>query len=101
MIAQPAYLGQPTIIYQQPAQEAEPAKPEEPKLTGDPNQEFYCRELDGSWSLRTVTAIEKECRPGTWQTSVSGWPVFYRTGSKVGDDTHSKVTRLIRLIWQD
>ena len=79
MIAQPVYHGQHTIVYQQPAQAVEPAKPEEPKLTGNPAQEFYCREFDGSWSLRTATAIEKECRPGFWQSSESGFPVFYRT----------------------
>ena len=79
MIAHPFYHGQPTIVYQQPAQAAEPAKPEEPILTGDPKQEFYCRELDGSWSLRTATAITKDCHPGFWQSSESGYPVFYRT----------------------
>ena len=62
------------VYYKKP----EPEKAE-PKLTGDPNQEYYCRELDGSWSLRTTNAIYKECHPGFWQTSQSGWPVFYRS----------------------
>lgn len=80
MIAQPFYPVAHQMLYQpaQPAQAAEPAKAEEPKLTGNPNQEFYCRELDGSWSLRNMNAIMKECQPGFWQSSQSGYPVFYR-----------------------
>ena len=81
MIAQPVVpVAQSHQLYYQFVEPAkpEPAKPEPAKLTGDPNQEFYCRELDGSWSLRNMNAIMKECQPGFWQTSPSGWPVFYR-----------------------
>jgi len=89
-IPQPAMVPQPVVpfahqVYYQPVQPAkpepakpEPPKPEAPKITGDPKQEFYCRELDGSWSLRTMSAIVKECHPGFWQTSKSGYPVWYR-----------------------
>lgn len=76
MIAQPVVPVAHQLLYQ--PQPAEPAKPEPVKLTGDPNQEFYCRELDGSWSLRNMNGIMKECQPGFWQSSQSGYPVFYR-----------------------
>lgn len=89
---QPAYIPAEPMYYA-PApghgmyyQAAVPApKAEEPKSEpapspfGDPNTEFYCRELDGSWSLRTCTDIVKNCQPGFWQTNAkSGWPVYYR-----------------------
>lgn len=82
---QQAYIPQPTMVpqpvpvaHQMFYQPVEPAKPEAPKITGDPKQEFYCRELDGSWTLRNMGAIVKECQPGFWQSSKSGYPVFYR-----------------------
>lgn len=78
MVPQPVVPVAHQMFYQ-PVEPAKPeAKPEPPKITGDPKQEFYCRELDGSWSLRTMSAIVKECQPGFWQSSKSGYPVFYR-----------------------
>ena len=84
MIAQPVYPVAHQMFYQpaqavQAAEPAKPAKPEEPKLKGDPNQEYYCRELDGHYSLRTANAIYKECQPGYWQSSQSGYPVWHRS----------------------
>lgn len=46
---------------------------------GDKNAEFWCRELDGSWTLRTLTDIMNNCQPAFHQISESGWPVWYRT----------------------
>lgn len=94
---QPVYVPPPTMHYIAQPQPAvghhmlyepapaparfEPKKANpEPSPYGDKNTEFYCRELDGSWSLHTVTEIMNDCQPGFWQTNeVSGWPVFYRT----------------------
>ncbi|KAI4251704.1 MAG: hypothetical protein LQ352_004692 [Teloschistes flavicans] len=42
-------------------------------------QQFYCRELDGSYTLRTTTDIETSCQPGVWQTAKSGYPYFVRS----------------------
>lgn len=47
--------------------------------TPDPKQQFYCKELDGSFSLRTVDDIGKNAGPGFWQYGSSGWPFFTRT----------------------
>ncbi|KAL8831244.1 MAG: hypothetical protein Q9191_000964 [Dirinaria sp. TL-2023a] len=93
-LQQPVYMAAEPMHYAPAAnhaafyQAAAPApapKPEEPKSEpapspfGDPNTEFYCRELDGSWSLRTCTDIVTNCQPGFWQTNAkSGWPVYYR-----------------------
>lgn len=91
-LQQPAYIAAEPMYYAPASshaayyQAAAPApKAEEPKSEpgpspfGDPNTEFYCRELDGSWSLRTCTDIVTNCQPGFWQTNAkSGWPVYYR-----------------------
>ena len=47
--------------------------------TPDPKQQFYCKELDGSFSLRTVDDIGKNAGPGFWQYGSGGWPFFTRT----------------------
>ena len=44
----------------------------------DPAQQFWCRELNGVWSLRTCDDIMKNAQPGDWRDSKSGYPVFYR-----------------------
>ncbi|KAL9587259.1 MAG: hypothetical protein Q9203_003581 [Teloschistes exilis] len=44
-----------------------------------PTQHFYCRELDGSYTLRTRTDIETSCQPGAWHMAKTGWPYFIRT----------------------
>lgn len=44
-----------------------------------PNDEYYCRELDSSYTLRTVTAIMRDCQPGYWDRAKSGYPYWVRT----------------------
>lgn len=44
-----------------------------------PNDEFYCRELDSSYSLRTSTTIMRDCQPGYWKRGSSGYPYWVRT----------------------
>ncbi|KAL9594998.1 MAG: hypothetical protein Q9179_005157 [Wetmoreana sp. 5 TL-2023] len=68
--AQNAALAQGVGAYQQ--MQLAPANP-------TASQQFYCRELDGTYTLRTVTDIETSCQPGSWQTAVSGYPYFVRT----------------------
>ena len=41
-------------------------------------QQFWCRELDGAWSLRTVNECMTELQPGYWDKSQSGHAVFIR-----------------------
>lgn len=42
------------------------------------SQQFYCRELDGAYTLRTMTDIETSCKPGSWHRASSGYPYFIR-----------------------
>lgn len=42
------------------------------------NQQFYCRELDGTYTLRTMTDIETSCQPGSWHRAQTGYPYFIR-----------------------
>ena len=78
--------GQPLVGHQMFYQPAPaPAKVEEPKpgpdpsVLSNPNTEYWCRELDGTWSQRTATDVERNCKPGFWQKhAISGYPVFYR-----------------------
>ncbi|KAL8966611.1 MAG: hypothetical protein Q9183_003294, partial [Haloplaca sp. 2 TL-2023] len=42
------------------------------------SQQFYCRELDGAYTLRTVTEIETTCQPGTWHKGSTGYPYYVR-----------------------
>ncbi len=44
-----------------------------------PNDQFYCRELDSSYALRTGTAIMRDCQPGYWDYGSSGYPYWVRT----------------------
>lgn len=43
-----------------------------------PGQQFWCRELDGSWTLRTVNETMAELQPGYWDKSQSGHAIFIR-----------------------
>ncbi|KAL8739733.1 MAG: hypothetical protein Q9190_007490 [Brigantiaea leucoxantha] len=42
------------------------------------SQQFWCRELDGSYTLRTTTDIYTSCQPGNWYTAETGYPYFVR-----------------------
>lgn len=42
-------------------------------------QQFYCRELDGSYTLRTTTEIMQTLQPGHWTHAPSGYPYWVRT----------------------
>lgn len=44
-----------------------------------PDNEFWCRELDGQYTLRTMNTIMQSLQPGDWQRSTSGYPYFVRT----------------------
>lgn len=46
--------------------------------TAGPNNEYYCRELDGTYTIRTVNTIMNELQPGQWQRGSSGYPYFVR-----------------------
>lgn len=41
-------------------------------------QQFYCRELNGSYSLRTAREIQEDLQPGYWQAGSKGVPYFIR-----------------------
>ncbi|KAL9036122.1 MAG: hypothetical protein Q9214_006277 [Letrouitia sp. 1 TL-2023] len=44
-----------------------------------PSQQFWCRELDGSYTLRTMNDISTSCQPGVWQQATeTGYPYFVR-----------------------
>lgn len=43
-----------------------------------PGQQFWCRELDGSWTLRTVQETMSELQPGYWDKGQSGHAIFIR-----------------------
>ena len=43
-----------------------------------PGQQFWCREIDGSWTLRTVQDTMDLCQPGYWDKGQSGYPIFIR-----------------------
>lgn len=44
-------------------------------------QQFYCRELNGSFTLRSTNEIMESLQPGYWSTSsASGYPFWVRTG---------------------
>ena len=40
--------------------------------TSSPDNVFYCRELDGSWTLRTVNTIMNSLQPGHWAQGPKG-----------------------------
>lgn len=41
-------------------------------------QQFWCRELDKSYTLRTMTDIMENLQPGYWQPGDEGYPYFIR-----------------------
>lgn len=43
------------------------------------NEQFYCRELDSTYMLRTGTAIMRDCQPGYWDYGSAGYPYWVRT----------------------
>lgn len=44
-----------------------------------PDDQFYCRELDGAYTLKTGTTIMRDCQPGYWKHGKSGYPYWVRT----------------------
>lgn len=44
----------------------------------EPGQQFWCQELDGTWSLRTQNDIEENCKPGAWMPTASGTVAWMR-----------------------
>jgi hypothetical protein len=50
------------------------AVPYEPSGESD----VWCRELDGSYTLRSWTECMKDLQPGHWVTGVAGYPYFVR-----------------------
>ena len=42
------------------------------------DQQYYCRELDGSYTLRTPTDVMENLQPGYWKYSEEGYPYFIR-----------------------
>jgi hypothetical protein len=63
------------IASREGAYDAHEIAPHDPK----PDQMFWCRELDGSWTLRTAFTIENDLRPGRWQVDAQrGFLVFIR-----------------------
>ncbi|KAL1959435.1 hypothetical protein VTO42DRAFT_2238 [Malbranchea cinnamomea] len=43
--------------------------------------QFFVRELDGTYSLRTIQDIVENLRPGQWFQSREGYPYFVRAGN--------------------
>ncbi|EFE39360.1 hypothetical protein TRV_05953 [Trichophyton verrucosum HKI 0517] len=44
-------------------------------------QQWWCREVDGSYTLRTTNDIMENLQPGYWAYSSSGYPYFIRQAS--------------------
>ncbi|MCJ1328937.1 hypothetical protein MMC10_005614 [Thelotrema lepadinum] len=42
------------------------------------HDQFWCRELDGSYTLRTEMEIQKDVGPGYWQAGKKGIPYYIR-----------------------
>ena len=40
-------------------------------------EQFWCRELDGAYTLRTVTEIQ-DLKPGYWEAGKKGVPYYIR-----------------------
>lgn len=49
--------------------------------TPSANQQLYCRELDGTYTLQTVNKIRQDLQPGYWKESSSGFPYWVRTAN--------------------
>ena len=43
-----------------------------------PDAEFWCCELDGTWTVRTRETITLALRPGEWKYAVTGYPYWVR-----------------------
>ena len=43
-----------------------------------PDNEYYCRELDGTFTVRTVNTIMNHLNPGQWAYASSGYPYWVR-----------------------
>lgn len=43
-----------------------------------PDNEYFCRELDGTWTVRTVNTIMNHLNPGQWAYSTTGYPYWIR-----------------------
>jgi hypothetical protein len=46
------------------------------------DQQFWCRELDNSYTLRTAKDINDNLQPGVWQYGDEGYPFFIRQEKK-------------------
>ena len=46
--------------------------------TASPDNQYYCRELDGTWTLRTVDTIMNHLNPGQWAYGAAGHPYWIR-----------------------
>lgn len=43
------------------------------------NTTYYCKELDGTWQIRSTNDIMNNCQPGDWRNhSKTGYPYFVR-----------------------
>ncbi|KAL8685166.1 MAG: hypothetical protein Q9218_007936 [Villophora microphyllina] len=60
-----------------PVPATQPDPPQSPQNVPAAGQ-FYCRELDGTYTLRTTTGIVASCQPGLWKTTKTGYPYFVR-----------------------
>ena len=43
-----------------------------------PDNEYYCRELDGTWTVRSVNTIMNSLNPGQWAYATTGYPYWIR-----------------------
>lgn len=43
-----------------------------------PDNEYYCRELDGTYTVRTVNTIMNSLTPGQWAYASTGYPYWVR-----------------------
>lgn len=44
--------------------------------------QYWCRELEGDWTLRTVEEIDRECKLGFWTYTNEGHPFYTRMAPK-------------------
>ena len=42
------------------------------------DEQFWCLELGGTYTLRTMNDIQKNCQPGMWQMGSAGYPYFIK-----------------------
>ena len=43
-----------------------------------PDNEYFCREVDGTWTVRTVNTIMNSLTPGQWAYATNGYPYWVR-----------------------